>query len=346
MLVAYAFELLFILVFYISQLTGRGTTGDGAYNVIHRCRCPPATAHEKCTGGVGECGYFTIIIHSERCDTFRECKQPTGRGWQHRRAMKETTPSFLDAAIFFALSVGIAGIGTSPSEGFTGYEVAALQFSALLILSPLYIVLALSSKTLRRRRLRRNLVSLVVILFFAAVSAPVPLPPPGGGRVRRWDAICYSHSYNSRVFKGVVPITIIVSAFAIECLRVLGWLCRLSLKRYLPNWWSSIKSLSEVPGSHHRYLQYMLGFWKRYIYYWASRAASIWVVATIGSLLALFGGISLAIERATMQEVAGKDYQESKMTYGQYLAMLIWVPVLVEYTYVAICKCTALPPDI
>ena len=47
-----------------------------------------------------------------------------------------------------------------------------------------------------------------------------------------------------------------------------------------------------------------------------------------------------------MQVLAGTIYQESKMTYGQYLAMLIWVPVLVEYAYVVICKCTALLPYI
>ena len=70
----------------------------------------------------------------------------------------------------------------------------------------------------------------------------------------------------------------------------------------------------------------------------ASEKASIWVVATFGFLFTLIGGASLAVERAEMQRISRKNYEESRMTYGQYLAMLIWVPVAVEYFYVASCK--------
>ena len=150
MLVAYAFELFFTIVFYLSQLKARGATGGAAYNnVIHRCLCPAVTAQGKCTGGVGKCGCSAAMIH-RCCDAFREGKQPARACWQHERAVKETTPSFLDAAIFFALSIGIGAVGTAASKKLTSYEINILGFAFFLTCSPLYIVLALSSKTLRR----------------------------------------------------------------------------------------------------------------------------------------------------------------------------------------------------
>ena len=208
MLVAYTFELFFITVFYISQLTGRGAPGGDASNdVIYRCLCPPAAAHEKCTGGEGKCACSAVVVHSECCDAIHERKKPSMGGWfgwGHKRALKETTPLFLDAAIFFALSIGIGAIGASSSEGFTGYEADVLRFAFLLTYSPLYIVLAFSSKTLRRKRLRRNLISLVVILFALAILL-VPTFSTHGVVSGRWDAICFSYDYGSNVSKGIVP---------------------------------------------------------------------------------------------------------------------------------------------
>ena len=349
MLVAYAFELVFIAVFYLSQLTGSGTTSNEANNdVVHRCLCPPATAHEKCTGRVGKCGYFAVVIHSELCDAFRGRKKSASGGWQHKRALKETTPSFLDAAIFFALSVEIGLMGMTPSQGLTGYEAMVLGYVFVLICSPLYVVLAFSSRTLRRKSLRRNLVSLVVVLSFCSISIVPPAAFPPVDTARRWDAICYSYLYGhgSQVSKGTIPIFTMYSTFAFECLRALVWLCRLALKHYLPNWWSSISTPQEESWGPRRLLQRALGLWKRYIYHWTSEKRSVWVVATIGFVFTLFGGISIAVERAGMQVLAGKDYQESRMTYGQYLTMLIWVPVLVECAYVALCKCTSPLPYI
>ena len=347
MLVAYAFELFFIIIFYISQLKGRGATGDEAYNdVIHRCRRPPLTTNERCTDGVGGCGYSAFTIHSKRCSAYHERKQSTRGGWQHRRAMKETTASFLDAAIFFGLSIGVGAIGTRYSQGFTGYELSVLKFAFLLTCSPLYIVFAFSSQTLRRRRLRRNLISLVVTLFFCTIwIAPSMYPSihSWGSTDLRWDIICSPDSFFRDM--GLAPKFTMALAFALECLRVLTWLFRvltwlfrLVLKRYQPNWWPFIKKLPEKHLGNRRCLQCVIGFGKRYIFNWESEETSIWVVATFGFLFTLFGGVSLALKRAKMQRIAGKNYQESEMTYGQYLAMLIWVPVLVEYTYVASCK--------
>ena len=335
MLVAYIFELVFITIFYISQIPWCGVSVDMTYNKpIHRSLCPPAAAHEKCTGCVGKCGCSTVMIHSECCDAFHQRKQFTGGGWQHKRAMKETTASFLDAAIFFALSIGIGAVGTAASQNLTLYESNVLGFAFLLTCSPLYIVVAFSSKTLRRKRLRRNLISLVVTLFFCATVIILHFSKWGD----RWDAICAPGVYNSYWSKAIIPACAIYFAFILECLRALVWLFRPVLRRYLPNWWPFTRTLPDKPSGHRRYSQRVLGLWKRYIYHWASDKTSIWMVASTGFVLTLFGAVSLALERARMQGIAGKDYQESEMTYGQYLAMLIWVPVLVEYTYVASCK--------
>lgn len=67
---------------------------------------------------------------------------------------------------------------------------------------------------------------------------------------------------------------------------------------------------------------------------------SIWMAATCSLVVALFGGASLAYEKVKIRCVAGKDYRESEMAYGQYLAMFIWVPVFVEHVYVAAGKYT------
>src|SRR5205085_10351421 len=108
-------------------------------------------------------------------------------------AMEETTPLFLGVAIVFALSVPIASIGTAISQGLSTYESRNLGSVFLLATSPIYTVLALSSKTLRRKRLRRNLTSLAVILVSPAVVYPLFGQP-------RWhyrrDVICFNSSYS------------------------------------------------------------------------------------------------------------------------------------------------------
>ena len=359
MLVAYAFELIFITIFYISQLTGRGTDDEAYNDVIHRCLCHPVTAHEKCAGGGGKCACSAVMVHSECCDAF--LKKSSMGGWLrggHKRALKETTPSFLDAAIFFAISIGIGAVGTSSSEGFTGYEADILRYAFLLTCSPLYIVLALSSKTLRRKRLRRNLISLVVVLFFLGVLM-VPKFSTHGVVGGRWDTICFSYNYGSNMSRGGVSYYILYFALVFECLRLREW-CFRKFCQYLQNWEALTKRFPEGLWGHCRCPKCALGFgghcnsprcaalgcWERSIYRWTSGKGAAWLAATICISVAWFGGVSLAKERAAMQGLAGKDYLESKMTYGQYLAMVIFVPVLVEYAYVAICKRTTSLPYI
>ena len=307
MLVAYAFEFFFIIVFYLSQLTGERDAG-----------------------------------------AFHERKQSARGAQRHRYAMKETTLSFLDAAIFFAISIGIGAIGIASTDGFSKYEGTVLGFAFLLASSPLYIVLAFSFESLRRKRLRRSLTSLVIILFFCAICLILSAPLEGSKR-ERWGAICLADNDRSPITREIVPLYIIIFAVTLECFRAIFWVFRLTFKRCRPKRVSFDETPPERPtGRLGRRCswQCVLRFWKRYIYNWTSEKTSIWVVATCGLAATLFAGISLAIERSKMQKLAGQPYQESDMTYGQYLAMTIWVPVIVEYAYVWTCKCTMYPTAI
>ena len=78
---------------------------------------------------------------------------------------------------------------------------------------------------------------------------------------------------------------------------------------------------------------------RQYFYNWASqKGPSGWsqpapcIYSTCWELLLYV--------RLQMQSLAGKIYTESEMTYGQQLAALSWVPVIVEYVYHMTCECT------
>jgi len=78
MLAAYLFELTFVTVCYLSHISG------------------PDTQKPKKRGGRSrKYGFLSSVVTA------------------HDRAIKETMPSFLDAAAFFALSVGMATIITT-----------------------------------------------------------------------------------------------------------------------------------------------------------------------------------------------------------------------------------------
>jgi hypothetical protein len=98
---------------------------------------------------------------------------------------------------------------------------------------------------------------------------------------------------------------------------------------------SSISDLNRWPR--------LRNFPKRYIYNWKSEKISIWTVATITLAIAWVASVALVQDRRRMQILAGAKYQESKMGYGQFLAALIWLPVLVEYLYVFTRKLNTVP---
>ena len=330
MLVAYAVELLFIVVFYLSQLTRLGASGRAYKNAVRKHQFPALAAHKKCTGGVGK----------RECSAIHERGQSAIETRRHDRAMEETTPSFLDAAIFFALSVAIGATGGSLSKGISVYEGRVVWCVSLLATAPLYTVFAFSSKILRRKCLRRNLISLAVILLTSGLIAPLL---QRYHRRERWDVICFGSSYASVGTRDLVGYSIKAIVVILEWCRLLLWLIRLASKRCLPNWGFLIEMSAEVPWgqrSRRSYWQRALGFCKQYIYNWESQRASVWVIATCGLALAFYAAGSLAYEKIKIQSIASENYSEWEMAYGQYLAMLIWVPVLVEYIYVLTGKYT------
>jgi hypothetical protein len=42
--------------------------------------------------------------------------------------------------------------------------------------------------------------------------------------------------------------------------------------------------------------------------------------------------------RLPMQKVAGKHFKENELGFGQILAALMWLPVVVEYFQIAVCR--------
>ena len=65
---------------------------------------------------------------------------------------------------------------------------------------------------------------------------------------------------------------------------------------------------------------------------------TVWVTATSTLASTFFAGGCLIHDRQLMKALAGKSYNESDMSYGQYLAALIWLPVVVEYLSHIKCK--------
>lgn len=135
---------------------------------------------------------------------------------------------------FFALSIGIGAIGAISSQDFGRYERIVLGCAFPLTSSPLYIVLELSSESLRRIRLRRGLTSLVVILFSCA-SALILYYAPRVSDSERWDGICLAYGYASAAFRNIAPIILISSMLVFEALRALAWVLRRALRRHLTN---------------------------------------------------------------------------------------------------------------
>jgi hypothetical protein len=90
-------------------------------------------------------------------------------GTHTRNHYKKTMDTFLDAATFFSLWVGIAPYSSLSnfdySSRFTvAYEFYLLQYVALLTLGGLYVSLAFSYRKLCRRKQRCRLITLTSLL--------------------------------------------------------------------------------------------------------------------------------------------------------------------------------------
>ena len=334
MLFAYGFQILYITAFFLLQLNGARRGNETYSNPTSHCQCFAVTTH-GCTGRLGECGCSAVMVHSKRCRSRHERSRSTFD--THDRAMKETTSPFLDTALFFALSVSIGMAGTL-AQKTTDYEEIVLAFVSALVAAPLYTVLAFSSRNIRRRHLRRNLISLAVILLCLGTAIPAFID----NGLDRWGVICLRGDTGYATARTVVAVMIGAIAFGCELCRVVLFFIQLT-RRYVFYRGSFIKISPEKPWDKRfkrSYFQSVFAFVKRYIYNWTSQKSSIWVVATFSLVYTLFAGGNLVYYRLLMQSLAGVTYMESEMTYGQYLAAFIWVPVIVEYCYHVACKYT------
>ena len=351
MLVAYAFEVFFVLVLYISQFIALCTGGDKAYDkAANSCQCLAVRSH-NCTGDAGECDCSAVMIHTNHCtrsavqSRHRDMRENEHRNRscaaflrllrsafkRHYRALRETAPSFLDTAIFFALSVAVGMIATNLSQGFTEYEERILGYVSLLAALPLYTVAAFSSKDLRRKRLRQILTSLAVIPL--CLGAGILMITYSDGR-DRWGVVCFGYNLRFRAPRTVATYVIAVIVGSLDSsqflVRLISWL--LEWKN-----WPFTNSSEEIPFGQWIFLRLMHPCHMR-IEDTALQKVFIWVVATCTLALTFFAGGCLAYDRRKMRGLAGTSYTESDMSYGQYLAALIWVPVAVEYFYHLICE--------
>ena len=217
----------------------------------------------------------------------------------HNWAMRETTPTFLDTAIFFTLSVAIGIDATGFSRRITNYEIRVLAYVSVLVASPLYTVLALSLGTLRR-----NLTSLVVILLCIGVAAPAFTVNSGGDR---WGSICFSDTIMFMIAR--TTMASFFGAIFLAC-----ELCRLLLGPIQRATQGSRREfLKQMPQEQpwgrqadRSCWQSVPSFSKRYIYNWTQHKGPIWAVATFSLIFTLTAAGHLAIERGRMQSLAGQ----------------------------------------
>ena len=342
MLVAYSFEISFILVLYISQFIGLFTKGQKG-NATSNCACPRITTHD-CSGG--DCRCSAVMIHSERCVTSHGRDQPATESrnlslrerWsdfprdafeKHNRAMTQTTPSFLDTAIFFAISITIGIFATSNSPGFTRYESRILGYVALLATLPLHTVIAFSYSVLRRRALRQWLASLATL--FLSIFTAAQMADSGNDR---WGSICFGYSFklwSRRTIATYIILSLVAfwSMFAPDMQRMISPIVH-RVQRMIIGKSRRGDSLSQHPGLISKDWGYDQS--RRY------GKITVWVPATSTLIFAFFAGVCLIHDRQHMKGLAGKSYNESHMSYGQYLAAFIWLPVVVEYVYHIKCK--------
>jgi len=317
MLAAYLFELTFVTVCYLSHILG-----------------PDAHKPKKSGGGSRKYDFLSSVVMT------------------HDRAIKETMPSFLDAAAFFALSVGVATLVTALKNTNTYYEVVMLRHVSILSIGPLYAVLSFSYKTLRRKHLRSNIITITVILVFAGWWYAPSSRMWGGGK---WTNFCFVGNTYIAISISTIEVSIIFTMTVSEGFGILLRLIRLVVKCCAP--YSKYFAISSDNPSRSgigrlciTLRDYSWGlvcpcfsgifmFLRRYFFRWKLEGKSIWIVATFSLLVTWVEAAFVIFDRVRMQRQAGDAYQENLMGYGQVLAALIWVPVIVEYVYIAIfCK--------
>lgn len=251
----------------------------------------------------------------------------------------ETIPSFLDTAIFFALSVAIGMLATYISQGFTKYEERILGYVALLAALPLHTVLPLSCSALRRKSLRQGLASLATILLCLGAVFMMGVGKLSRGN-DRWGLICFGYNIRFRSGRTIATNIIVVLATFWSVLGPGILPIGLRLRRMITVTPRPSSMTTSERGMGYSSSQQSGPSFKHWGYDQSTRLGKItvWVTATSTLASTFFAGGCLIHDRQLMKALAGKSYNESDMSYGQYLAALIWLPVVVEYLYHIKCK--------
>ena len=146
----------------------------------------------------------------------------------------------------------------------------------------------------------------------------------------RWGSICFGYSLKLRSRRTLATYSILFlvvfwSMLTPDMLRMIDLRIRTIGKRRRRG-----DSLSQHPGRISKDWGYDQS--RRY------GKIIVWVSGTSTLIFAFFAGACLIYDRQHMKALAGKSYNESHMSYGQYLAALIWLPVVVEYFYHIKCQ--------
>lgn len=186
---------------------------------------------------------------------------------------------------------------------------------AVIVASPIYTVRGFTYRTLRRKGLLRYLSLLAAILCYSGAVAQV-IGTWGGHD--RWGGICLG------------GITVVSDAWIVTIVGAISVLTTFELIHLL---------------YHLRFLQYSSAnpSWPihRFLYDQESQKRSIWVLPIFSLALTLVAITRLFFERHKMESHAGKSYKELDMSYGHYLAVSIWAPVIREYGYSCFCESPA-----
>lgn len=294
-------------------------------------------------------------------------KYPTAR--KQYIAFKSFLLVFIDSAMYFSLSIQVAGLVYVLTQLKEYREAAMCLYAGLFSLFPIYLALFVVWTDLRRPVYRIGMLALV-LLSCAALSIVVMYKFFNGDKALPMNE-CYREERKSKfllVASCVIFWALSFSTYNLISLQfvppmVFQW-CRylyntFSIKRFIVRLFPR-----ELSGAiHDMWPYYMFALKFSYnIYYWQYRlnkallrflinlgcSKHLHVTIRLSGILISFCGIwveFILLVLSRQYQTAQKDgNQENIMGYGQILALLIWAPVAAEYFYVAFCILTLTHP--
>jgi len=296
--------------------------------------------------------YVFEVIFSTLCVIAAIHKHPDNRDYQgvlynsirkHEFCIYRTMEIFLDAATFFAFSIGVAGLTGIWESGFESYKKNLTMSVAVFSILPLLVVLPLSYDRLRRKRLRVGFVILAMLMATVLVAGDLLIYNPSA-KANYWEQAC-GDTYALVVIIWRVCI-VFICLLAIQV--IIGPVCYcfvlLFQRRVWENHSTFLERFKQVQHDR-RKTRHMRWHrrkhpWIRYIYgfFVFDDQPFTWRLSIV-SLLMTWVMMGLILwTRFSMQNAAGEHYEENKMTFGQVLSGLMWLPVVVDYVYMFVCK--------